>query len=96
MYEVDKPSSDIYCHENAHHIIHVLNAADGKFNVNTGTSYYRDTTITMDWRHSTWPPLTSTPPSALQTALSSPNALAGKVLVHCAMGLSRPSSLVLA
>lgn len=28
-----------------HHITHVLNAADGKFNVNTGASYYRDTKI---------------------------------------------------
>lgn len=30
----------------AHHITHVLNAADGKFNVNTGPSFYRGTTIT--------------------------------------------------
>ncbi|XP_054898975.1 uncharacterized protein LOC129368144 isoform X1 [Poeciliopsis prolifica] len=30
----------------AHHITHVLNAADGKFNVNTGPSFYRDTAIT--------------------------------------------------
>lgn len=30
----------------AHHITHVLNAADGKFNVNTGQSFYRDTKIT--------------------------------------------------
>lgn len=30
----------------AHHITHVLNAADGKFNVNTGASFYRDTRIT--------------------------------------------------
>lgn len=30
----------------AHHITHVLNAADGKFNVNTGPSFYRDTQIT--------------------------------------------------
>lgn len=30
----------------AHHITHVLNAADGKFNVNTGPSFYRDTKIT--------------------------------------------------
>lgn len=30
----------------AHRITHVLNAADGKFNVNTGQSFYRDTNIT--------------------------------------------------
>lgn len=30
----------------AHHITHVLNAADGKLNSNTGPSYYRDTKIT--------------------------------------------------
>lgn len=30
----------------AHRITHVLNAADGKFNVNTGSSFYRDTKIT--------------------------------------------------
>lgn len=28
------------------HITHVLNAADGKFNVNTGPAFYRDTQIT--------------------------------------------------
>ncbi|XP_020351200.1 dual specificity protein phosphatase 13 isoform X2 [Oncorhynchus kisutch] len=50
-----------------HHITHVLNAADGKFNVNTA--------------------------KFIKTALSSPTS---NVLVHCAMGLSRSSSLVLA
>lgn len=30
----------------AHHITHVLNAAHGKFSVNTGPSFYRDTQIT--------------------------------------------------
>lgn len=29
----------------AHRITHVLNAADGKFNVNTGARFYRDTRI---------------------------------------------------
>uniref|UniRef100_UPI001EAE9E87 dual specificity phosphatase 29-like n=1 Tax=Oncorhynchus gorbuscha TaxID=8017 RepID=UPI001EAE9E87 len=86
----------------AHHITHVLNAADGKFNVNTG--YYREHL----WSHSRWPPLTSASSSALllllyffcstanftKTALSSPNNKPGRCW-STALGLSRPSSLVL-
>ncbi|MEQ2158856.1 Dual specificity phosphatase 29 [Goodea atripinnis] len=83
----------------AHHITHVLNAADGKFNVNTGPSFYRDTTITyhgveaFDMPSFDMSPFFNPAANFIKNALSLP---AGKVLVHCAMGLSRSSTLVLA
>ncbi|XP_076007841.1 uncharacterized protein LOC143001885 [Genypterus blacodes] len=83
----------------AHHITHVLNAADGKFNVNTGTGFYRDTRITYHGVEAfDMPSFDLSPffyPAAhfIKNALSSPT---GKVFVHCAMGLSRSSTLVLA
>ncbi|KAK6328403.1 dual specificity phosphatase 29 [Coregonus clupeaformis] len=82
-----------------HHITHVLNAADGKFNVNTGASYYRDTRISYHGVEAFDMPSFDlsiffySAAKFIKSALSSPN---GKVLVHCAMGLSRSSSLVLA
>ncbi|XP_015236657.1 PREDICTED: dual specificity protein phosphatase 13 isoform B-like [Cyprinodon variegatus] len=83
----------------AHHITHVLNAADGKFNVNTGPSFYRDTTITyygveaFDMSSFDLSPFFYPAANFIKNALSLPT---GKVIVHCAMGLSRSSSLVLA
>ncbi|XP_056153425.1 dual specificity protein phosphatase 13-like [Lampris incognitus] len=83
----------------AHHITHVLNAADGKFNVNTGASFYRDKNITyhgveaFDMPTFDMSPFFHPAANFIKNALSSP---AGKVLVHCAMGLSRSSTLVLA
>ncbi|XP_024140309.1 dual specificity phosphatase DUPD1 [Oryzias melastigma] len=83
----------------AHQISHVLNAADGKFNVNTGPSFYRDTKITyygveaFDMPSFYLSPFFYPAANFIKTALSSPS---GKVFVHCAMGLSRSSTLVLA
>nr|XP_019938646.1 PREDICTED: dual specificity phosphatase DUPD1-like [Paralichthys olivaceus] len=83
----------------AHHITHVLNAADGKFNVNTGPSFYRDTSITyhgveaFDMPSFNLSPFFYSAANFIKNALSSPT---GKVFVHCAMGLSRSSTLVLA
>lgn len=83
----------------AHHITHVLNAADGKFNVNTGPSFYRDTKITyhgveaFDMPSFNLSPFFYPAANFIKNALSSPT---GKVFVHCAMGLSRSSTLVLA
>ncbi|XP_035519902.1 dual specificity phosphatase DUPD1-like [Morone saxatilis] len=83
----------------AHHITHVLNAADGKFNVNTGASFYRDTKITYHGVEAYDMPCFDLSPffysaaNFIKNALSSPT---GKVFVHCVMGISRSSSLVLA
>uniref|UniRef100_A0A672G8A6 Dual specificity protein phosphatase n=1 Tax=Salarias fasciatus TaxID=181472 RepID=A0A672G8A6_SALFA len=79
----------------AHLITHVLNAADGKFNVNTGPAFYRDTKITyhgveaFDMPSFNLSPFFYSAANFIKTALS-------KVFVHCAMGLSRSSTLVLA
>ncbi|XP_068611025.1 dual specificity protein phosphatase 13B-like [Brachionichthys hirsutus] len=83
----------------AHRITHVLNAAAGKFSVNTGPGFYRDTRITyhgvgaLDMPSFDLRPFFYPAASFIKGALSSP---AGKVFVHCAMGLSRSPTLVLA
>ncbi|TNN82425.1 Dual specificity phosphatase DUPD1 [Liparis tanakae] len=83
----------------ARHITHVLNAANGKFNVNTGPGFYRDTKITyhgveaFDMPSFNLSPFFYPAANFIKKALSSPK---GKVFVHCAMGLSRSSTLVLA
>ncbi|XP_068162172.1 dual specificity protein phosphatase 13B-like [Antennarius striatus] len=83
----------------AHRITHVLNAADGKFNVNTGAGFYRDTGMAyhgveaFDMPSFSLKPFFYTAAGFIKSALSSPS---GRVFVHCAMGLSRSSTLVLA
>uniref|UniRef100_A0A8C5IAL2 Dual specificity protein phosphatase n=1 Tax=Gouania willdenowi TaxID=441366 RepID=A0A8C5IAL2_GOUWI len=83
----------------AHLITHVLNAADGKFNVNTGPSFYRDTRITYygveahDMPSFNLSPFFYPAANFIKNALSSPT---GKVLVHCARGISRSATLALA
>ncbi|KAJ8013510.1 hypothetical protein DPEC_G00030530 [Dallia pectoralis] len=82
-----------------HNITYVLNAADGRFNVNTGADFYRDANITYYGMEAYDTPSFNlsrffySAAEFIKTALNSPD---GKVLVHCVMGLSRSSSLVLA
>uniref|UniRef100_A0A8C9SYK0 Dual specificity protein phosphatase n=2 Tax=Scleropages formosus TaxID=113540 RepID=A0A8C9SYK0_SCLFO len=83
----------------SHGISHVLNAADGKFNVCTGPAFYRDTGIAyhgveaFDMPSFDMTPFFYSAARFIKEALSTPTS---KVLVHCAMGLSRSSTLVLA
>ncbi|XP_041116975.1 dual specificity phosphatase 29-like [Polyodon spathula] len=78
---------------------HVLNAADGKWNVGTGPEYYSDMTIEyygveaedlprFDLSQFFYPAT-----QFIDSALSNPK---NKLLVHCAMGRSRSATLVLA
>ncbi|KAL7983030.1 hypothetical protein Chor_013681, partial [Crotalus horridus] len=61
-------------------ISHILNAADGPYNINTGVRYYRDLPIQY---------------YGVQ-AFDDNSFDISKVFVHCAMGLSRSATLVLA
>ncbi|NXP27480.1 DS13B phosphatase, partial [Scytalopus superciliaris] len=80
-------------------ISHVVNAAAGRFRINTGPTFYNDLPVdyygveaednpNFDLSIHFYPVA-----QYIRKALNSPR---GKVLVHCAMGISRSATLVLA
>ncbi|XP_042315007.1 dual specificity protein phosphatase 13-like isoform X2 [Sceloporus undulatus] len=80
-------------------ITHILNAADGPYNINTGARYYRDMTVqyygvqAFDDNSFDISIFFYDAADFIRKAL---NTGEGKVFVHCAMGLSRSATLVLA
>uniref|UniRef100_A0A6J0TXS0 Dual specificity protein phosphatase n=1 Tax=Pogona vitticeps TaxID=103695 RepID=A0A6J0TXS0_9SAUR len=80
-------------------ITHILNAADGPYNINTGARYYRDLPIeyygvqAFDDNAFNISIFFHDAANFMRKAL---NSEGGKIFVHCAMGLSRSATLVLA
>ncbi|XP_063290322.1 dual specificity protein phosphatase 13B-like isoform X2 [Pelobates fuscus] len=80
-------------------ITHILNAASGKYRINTGPEFYKD--LNIDYYgveaddDANFDLSVYFHPAAqfIRTGLQSNK---GKVLVHCAMGISRAASIVLA
>ncbi|CAH2321682.1 dual specificity phosphatase 13-like [Pelobates cultripes] len=80
-------------------ITHILNAASGKYRINTGPEFYKD--LHIDYYgveaddDANFDLSVYFHPAAqfIRTGLQSNK---GKVLVHCAMGISRAASIVLA
>ncbi|XP_061564476.1 dual specificity phosphatase 29-like [Cololabis saira] len=79
-------------------ITHVVNAADGQQRIDTGPRFYKDTNISYygieapDCKHFDLSPFFAETADFIHEALSNK----GKVLVHCARGISRSATLVLA
>ncbi|XP_053197023.1 dual specificity phosphatase 29-like [Scomber japonicus] len=79
-------------------ITHVVNAADGPQRINTGPHFYKDTNILYhgveapDCKHFDLSPFFTETADFIHSALNQK----GKVLVHCARGISRSATLVLA
>ncbi|XP_029465397.1 dual specificity protein phosphatase 13-like isoform X2 [Rhinatrema bivittatum] len=80
-------------------ITHILNAADGRFHVNTGPTFYKDMQIDYYGIEADDDPDFNLSiyfyPAAryIRAALRSPR---GRIFIHCAMGISRSATLVLA
>ncbi|XP_051507167.1 dual specificity protein phosphatase 13-like [Myxocyprinus asiaticus] len=79
-------------------ISHIVNCADGPHRINTGADFYADMSISYCGVETSDHPLFdlsqyfSSTASFIKAALSQN----GKVLVHCAMGVSHSGALVLA
>ncbi|XP_038266053.1 dual specificity protein phosphatase 13-like [Dermochelys coriacea] len=80
-------------------ITHILNAADGLYSINTGARYYKDLQVAYHGVEAFDDPSFDLSiffydaANFIHKALHTPG---GKVFVHCAMGISRSASLVLA
>ncbi|NXK56034.1 DS13B phosphatase, partial [Chauna torquata] len=80
-------------------ITHILNAADGPYSINTGAKYYKDLQIEYFGVEAFDDPsfdLSIFFYEAANFIGKALNTSGGKVFVHCAMGVSRSASLVLA
>ncbi|NWX85107.1 DS13B phosphatase, partial [Nothoprocta ornata] len=80
-------------------ITHILNAADGPYSINTGAKYYNDLQIEYYGIEAFDDPsfdLSIFFYDAANFIGKALNTSGGKVFVHCAMGVSRSASLVLA
>ncbi|NWT23458.1 DS13B phosphatase, partial [Cardinalis cardinalis] len=80
-------------------ITHILNAADGPYSINTGAKYYADLQIEYYGVEAFDDPafdLSIFFYDAANFIRKALNSSGGKVFVHCAMGVSRSATLVLA
>ncbi|XP_066477478.1 dual specificity protein phosphatase 13B-like [Tiliqua scincoides] len=80
-------------------ITHILNAADGPYNINTGAQYYKDLPVQyygVQAFDATSFDISIFFVDAANFIHKALNTGGGKVFVHCAMGLSRSATLVLA
>uniref|UniRef100_A0A8C9F531 Protein-serine/threonine phosphatase n=1 Tax=Pavo cristatus TaxID=9049 RepID=A0A8C9F531_PAVCR len=80
-------------------ITHILNAADGPYSINTGAKYYKDLQIEYFGIEAFDDPsfdLSIFFYDAANFIGKALNTSGGKVFVHCAMGVSRSATLVLA
>ncbi|NXA14354.1 DS13B phosphatase, partial [Sapayoa aenigma] len=80
-------------------ITHILNAADGPYSINTGAKYYEDLQIEYYGVEAFDDPsfdLSIFFYDAANFIGKALNSSGGKVFVHCAMGVSRSATLVLA